>query len=706
MKKFRSFKARCLQSISNLEKVLWERGMQGGSYDIKTELRKIVKEEPQVNDDDIQHEEKTYVSASFVDVLGSEESAQAFKDEESENEAASSNHNDFHDHIETDEDEVINEDNETIEENLLEKTKTVDEKIETITGDDNRQITWKKFVEELRHEYPTLKKFKRDETMFESLDVQCEVCNEPEIPDLLAHIKKVHFSQNHRTFFCMCCREKFLEYPGLNHFDIHRKFKYPRQCSYCAAKFDTVFDLKRHLDAHFFTGTGAICKCGQQFPKVKDMQMHIARQHLNRIVCKHCSNVFIDTAAYKSHKKVEKLKIRREAQRRRRQAVKNGYSSSKKPTKRRSSVTKVTIASAADKKLPFKERIPLKERISYCSICNINIHDILNHIVEVHFTISEDEKYQCTICESKTNSNLSARAHFNNKHRLFEVPEACPTCDMKFLSFADYKKHIAEHKNQVQEYECDHCKTHYTTKASLRYHLIANHSSNKICKYCMKEFDDEAVFAIHIKEERQKRTTSIHVCDICGFGTRHKRYLQDHISRRHGNQSSYVECDECGKPCKSLMNLKDHKLNKHREKTIACEICGRKQRNNALLKEHIKVAHPTKKVNCEICAKLVNPILMKRHRFLAHSAARPHQCRVCTMTFKTKGVLLKHLHSHGGTRPYNCTQCDNGYYTRALLSRHYLQTHNHNYSDAEMRTLAKRMPSALELEERAELGQM
>lgn len=712
--------------------------MKGKDYDVASEIRKIKPEPTESKDIEITEEvtfqEETSYAEPLTDVFASQEdhSTQAVKTEivDEPYEETYEEPDVRYESIEDDEDyqegfvddnsQIVHDQDDDPEDNKLFFQSAGMVQVHHSIIDVG--VPWKNFVKRVIQDYPMVKKVPRNTQILAELDLQCEVCGIA-TDDLEEHVNSTHVARNLQSSFCNECNERFKKHPGLRHFDVHRVFNVCRRCPYCQRSYENVRDYKGHLEAHFFSGIGAACTvCGEGFLQEREVQFHIAREHMNRFVCPKCLLVFEDKKCYEEHLKEERIDLKPRRGRppkytlgdpRRRRSRKPAVSTTTGTTLTASTMVKIKREPGARYEdvstLSSDKRTPMKDRIGYCSACTKHVPDYLNHLIENHFSETEDGMFMCSMCTSKTNSKHAARAHFNLKHRMFEHPQRCPICNLEFQLESEFKKHLADHEppKSRQVFECDHCpNAKYTSKASLRFHIVSHHSQNKICKYCMKEFDNEEVYYAHIEKEKLRVLRNVHVCDICGFGTRHKRYLHDHVIRRHGDHGQFVQCDECGKWCKSPMNLKDHKLNKHREKTIECTICGKRHRNNALLREHMRASHPTSQVTCEICGKQMNPIHLKRHRFLAHSASRPHECRVCSMTFKTRAVLLKHMHSHAGTRPYNCNTCHQGYYTRGLLGKHYLQAHNIQYTDAELRTLCKRQPSALEMEEKAQSGQL
>ena len=84
------------------------------------------------------------------------------------------------------------------------------------------------------------------------------------------------------------------------------------------------------------------------------------------------------------------------------------------------------------------------------------------HIIEAH------AKFHCLICEDVAlSSRKDLTEHMKSKHNL---PSRCTLCNHFFSSASEVTSHMVTKHNRKEKYECDICKSEFSSPAGLRNH--------------------------------------------------------------------------------------------------------------------------------------------------------------------------------------------------------------------------------------------
>ena len=193
-----------------------------------------------------------------------------------------------------------------------------------------------------------------------------------------------------------------------------------------------------------------------------------------------------------------------------------------------------------------------------------------------------------------------------------------------------------------------------------------------------------------------------YICTECPYTSNKKTFLREHMRRQHlevdlgGIEPPHLNpstisttstgickrrlyhCTECDYSTNSRKHLKEHRLRKHREKTLTCAICNKKFAVTRDLSRHMK-DHKTSSVRypCKICGKKYKQFyVLKRHE-KTHEAGyvKPvFPCGQCSKSFAAKQVLQIHINAvHLGNRPsYPCDTCSKNFTTKHSLAEHQL----------------------------------
>lgn len=329
---------------------------------------------------------------------------------------------------------------------------------------------------------------------------------------------------------------------------------------------------------------------------------------------------------------------------------------------------------------PIKEQKTSKPKLNlrkYCDICSCNLKTTLtSHFLNVHCDDIPDKGYKCKICDTLI-KRKTVGVHFE-RHQRLKSPIHCTKCDQTFES----KSALRIHMNRHRVYECHHCGSKLTRRASMIIHIMSVHFKVKACYMCRELFTDVNEYKKHLEMERLARKKVI--CDICGIEVTGHPALASHKKSRHPPKE--IVCTLCGQTCSNEQRYKWHYRTKHAEKKHKCEYCGKSFSMPHLLDYHIKSSHLVNPTQCDICGKIfTRSKTMKQHKKIIHGNNYSLTCQVCGRGFKTHSSLIKHKYSHVGKRPFNCHLCPTGYYMLEYLKGHYQRSHALQYSNQEVK---------------------
>jgi hypothetical protein len=183
------------------------------------------------------------------------------------------------------------------------------------------------------------------------------------------------------------------------------------------------------------------------------------------------------------------------------------------------------------------------------------------HETLVHATA---EKRKCLFCHLFFIDG-SMLKHFQSKHKSL-IPSAFKCkyrCSRYFLTEAERKEHIASvHENYPvrSEATCLYCNKICSDKYVLNTHIIYHHSVVKIrCKFygCYQYFHTQPQADTHFEQQHQKIEASKKFqCSNCNYRSADKGFLEQHISRTHGDK--ILPCPNCSKRFSTSYNLRLH----------------------------------------------------------------------------------------------------------------------------------------------------
>ncbi|XP_063697944.1 zinc finger protein Xfin-like [Culicoides brevitarsis] len=266
-----------------------------------------------------------------------------------------------------------------------------------------------------------------------------------------------------------------------------------------------------------------------------------------------------------------------------------------------------------------------------CTICSLsipNIDELVKHMNDCH----NDVNSECPLCQK-----LFTAQGLQRHMRYHEKSNICTKCGHGFAEIWQLKAHLERKISCLgptiedlqqdptymsKEFACEHCLYRGATKNHLSRHIRNNHfdtpkdiecpDCGKIlsklqfqahkrthvkvkCDICHKIFTNSKFFKIHLENHAkpkenlakipEKPTEKGFECPECGFLTKERRFLVQHMKVNHAPKDFECEFDECKGKKFTKTQLRLHR----RFHTLAfkCEKCGIGFPDNRDLKRHL-----------------------------------------------------------------------------------------------------------------------
>lgn len=261
---------------------------------------------------------------------------------------------------------------------------------------------------------------------------------------LLAHMEDYHdiLQYNARCYKCM---KGFLSETGLKkHVEriheqkpqiIHIKsnVKKPRYCSICPEVFDSIADLRKHLNTHDPGETHKCHECNKEFDSRKTYNCHVHSFSHRRKVdpntkfsfkCPKCHLSFNNNSLLENHKNTEHLKV------------------------------KPYICTICGRQFPAEIKLRY----------HMNRHKGI-------------KQFQCSECSSMFTSASGLKKHGLRYHSA-ERPIPCDLCDKSFVCQSEYNLH-KQRNHSEKLLSCPICETKFYSQANLRPHIQKVHMKGK-----------------------------------------------------------------------------------------------------------------------------------------------------------------------------------------------------------------------------------
>ena len=177
------------------------------------------------------------------------------------------------------------------------------------------------------------------------------------------------------------------------------------------------------------------------------------------------------------------------------------------------------------------------------------------------------------------------------------------------------------------------------------------------------------------RHEKPRNKAQSYVCEECGKVCRSLATLDDH--KRFHSEENPLQCKECGNVLASLKTLRDHIATHQPARPYMCEHCGMSFKSSSTLKHHYQIHAKVPLFQCPFCDKRFRGFHgRKNHMVQEHGDRknnhrwRVHTCDYCNKSFGAKQQLTLHIATHTGNRPYTCDICSKTFVLKSVLDRH------------------------------------
>ncbi|XP_030849497.1 zinc finger protein 91 [Strongylocentrotus purpuratus] len=242
------------------------------------------------------------------------------------------------------------------------------------------------------------------------------------------------------------------------------------------------------------------------------------------------------------------------------------------------------------------------------------------------------KNFKCSECPKVYNSKLYFQRHITLKH-----PGSRMTDMLK--------------KSQGTKFHCRKCPKTFRRKSDLTMHMKRgkHQATLQKGKGAIRKFEIGNDGSVRDNKVREPPTTEFR-CKFCSKIFAQKRYLTDHMKRKHQEKNNGTKVEV---------------LEKSKSMVFQCRKCPKRFRRKSDLAMHMtRGKHPaisqrykrvgqSSDLRCNICSKTFS----SQYRFSVHMALGKHggisvtQCSICSTIFKQKRYLTDHMRrSHPGIR--------------------------------------------------------
>ncbi|XP_033231811.1 zinc finger protein 506-like [Belonocnema kinseyi] len=151
-------------------------------------------------------------------------------------------------------------------------------------------------------------------------------------------------------------------------------------------------------------------------------------------------------------------------------------------------------------------------------------------------------KVTCQFCFKEFTRKSSLNRHVDSLHlktnlQATETKHYCDTCTRSYVRLSDLVRHKRlEHAAIKPQFICDFCGYQTTVKRTLAVHIHSRHlpksKRKRICDICSRSFTWLSTLNRHKRLEHAEVKPPF-ICSFCGYKSKLKRSLLEHISLRH-----------------------------------------------------------------------------------------------------------------------------------------------------------------------------
>uniref|UniRef100_UPI00398EAFCE zinc finger protein 142 isoform X2 n=1 Tax=Pristiophorus japonicus TaxID=55135 RepID=UPI00398EAFCE len=332
-----------------------------------------------------------------------------------------------------------------------------------------------------------------------------------------------------------------------------------------------------------------------------------------------------------------------------------------------------------------KLRVHEKRPTHFCALCDYsgyNQNDISRHVGSCH---AGEPSAACGRCEARFSSEGALKQHCLRRHEA-RVCHGCPSCVFACHSESTLRSHVQrqhpllecgacklrfERREQLEEHKrvhfshrCPHCGFATRERQQLIQHLLDTHERQGGEEEAAED-EEEGAGARAGDEEGGKPFR----CPFCDFACRHQMVFDYHM-KAHGGTRLY-KCTDCDYTTKNRQKITWHIRIHTGEKPYKCHLCSYACADPSRLKYHMRIHQEERKYLCPECGYKCKWINQLKYHMTKHTGAKPYQCDECDYCTNRADALRTHKETrHKEARSFICEQCGKGFKTRFLLKTH------------------------------------
>ncbi|XP_062528394.1 zinc finger protein 62 homolog [Bombyx mori] len=287
--------------------------------------------------------------------------------------------------------------------------------------------------------------------------------------------------------------------------------------------------------------------CGELFKSKCKLRVHWKRAHQSSYLkCERCKRQFKSFKAYNLHKKI--------------------------------SPASCTVAKF------IRIEGEGKNRMFYCKDCDyksIRVKDMMNH----YLCHSGERPFTCSICLKTFTQHSSLSSHQENVHKLYKVEGTCHVCGKYLKGRNKFYKHLKGHSEKNQQ--CVICNKIFKTKKTLKVHM-QRHADIKTlsCEICGSRYYTISDLCNH-KRNVHFKDSKVYKCDLCEYVANKNETIKKHRAKHTG---ANIPCLVCGV---FLENEETYLLHqkRHTDKQFQCTLCEKSFYRKRYLNDHMRKKH-------------------------------------------------------------------------------------------------------------------
>lgn len=242
------------------------------------------------------------------------------------------------------------------------------------------------------------------------------------------------------------------------------------------------------------------------------------------------------------------------------------------------------------------KKTKMKEKKHICEYCNVGFGqkcDLRRHVM-IH---TGERPYPCEICDKRFQRKTDLVKH--TRTHTGEKPYACEFCDKRVSDKSQLNVHRRLHTGD-RPYCCSKCGKRCITSSELSRHK-AVHCGEKVerCSLCRKAFTIKECLGMHMKLHYRSRGKAFK-CEKCAIGFDKKTDLDCHHCI--DPMKNVYMCSECYEEFNDEMLYAEH-IKNHDLGVLACNVCTNIFEDKHSLETHLCSLGMEKQrqFSCEIC---------------------------------------------------------------------------------------------------------